>query len=85
MANKKDNECVDISLYLDEEMATKLQKMTKEKLLNQLIVLVLKTRVQQETIDQLEQQVTDHAFLNLQLQQAHRAIRALTGAAENQQ
>ena len=71
-------EYIDVSLYLDEELASKLQKMTKQELLNQLIVLVLKTRVQQETIDDLENQAIAHSFHQLELRQARMAIRALT-------
>ena len=71
-------ECVDVSLYLDKELASKLQKMTKKELLNQLVVLVLKTRVQQETIDELEQQVKDNAQLKTHLAQAQAMLRAAT-------
>jgi len=47
---------IDIELNLGKELADKLTKMNKKELLNRLIVTILKSHVQAETIVDLEKQ-----------------------------
>lgn len=47
-------ELIDIEVNLGKELADKLLKKTKKEMLNDMVVLILKTRVQQETIASLE-------------------------------
>jgi hypothetical protein len=49
-------EMVDIELNLGKEIADKINGMTKKELINDLIVLILKERVQEETIDRVEKE-----------------------------
>lgn len=49
-----DEELVDVTSYLEKPLADELNGMTKKKLLQALVPLILKSRVQQETIEQLE-------------------------------
>ena len=49
-----DEEIIDVDLVLGKECADKWRKKTKKDLMNDVMVLVLKTRVQTETIDSLE-------------------------------
>jgi cob(I)alamin adenosyltransferase len=51
-----DEEYMDVNLYLDADTASILKKKTKKELFNNMVVLILKTRIQQETIDRLEKE-----------------------------
>ena len=48
---------IDIEVNLGKELADKLNKMSKKELLNRLCVMILKTNVQTETIEDLERTV----------------------------
>jgi len=47
-------EMIDVELNLGKEDADRLRKMTKTQLTNAFVAVVLKTRVQRETIGELE-------------------------------
>jgi len=47
-------ELINVEVNLGKELADRLDKKTKKELLNELVVFILKTRVQQETIISLE-------------------------------
>jgi len=47
-------EMVDVDLSLDKETADTLKKMTKAELFNRLIIMILRNRVQDETVRSLE-------------------------------
>ena len=49
-----DEEIIDVEVNLGKELADKFNKMTKRKLLNCLVVAILKSQVQSETINELE-------------------------------
>jgi hypothetical protein len=49
-----EEEMIDVELNLGKELADKLFKKTKKELLNDVVVLVLKTQVQTETIREME-------------------------------
>lgn len=45
---------IDVEVNLGKELAHKLNKMTKTELLNHLVVVILKSQVQSQTISELE-------------------------------
>lgn len=52
----KDDGMIDLEVHLDEETAKKLRSKTKDELLNELVVLILRNRVQIEDLDEYHEQ-----------------------------
>jgi len=54
--NTNNEGLVELELNLGKELANKLTRQNKKELLNHVLILILKCRVQQETIQNLEQE-----------------------------
>ena len=50
-------ETVDLTIYLDKDLASEIKKKTKLQLIEGLVPIILKSRVQTETIDSLEKEI----------------------------
>jgi len=63
-------EMIDVEVNLGKELADKINKMSKKDLINNLVVTVLKSRVQDETIESLEKE-KDAVQLKLDIAQSY--------------
>jgi hypothetical protein len=62
-----EEEMIDVEVNLGKELADRINKMSKKELLNNLVVTVLRSRVQDETVESLEK---DNEALSKRLEKA---------------